>query len=97
LGYPEFSVGNVSKRAFNKAFDIFSELNAWKQCPSDCPYVPMCQGGCRFFSFIENGNFHGLACRRGYLDRIMPELIKLEYEKLLLKSSLTAECQKTRV
>jgi len=42
----------------------------------------MCQGGCRFFSFVENGNFTDVLCKRGYFDRVMPQLIVLEYEKL---------------
>jgi len=82
LGYPEFSVGDVRQEEFNENFHKFSNLDAWNKCPKDCPYVPMCQGGCRFFSYIENSNFSDLACKREYLDRITPELIKLEYENL---------------
>jgi uncharacterized protein len=83
LGYPEFSIGSVHSNEFNEKFEEFLELDAWNKCPKDCPYIPMCQGGCRFFSYLENKNFSDLACKREYLDRITPELIKLEYEKLL--------------
>jgi uncharacterized protein len=72
----------VRREEFNDNFHKFSNLDAWNKCPQDCPYVPMCQGGCRFFSYIENNNFSDLACKREYLDRITPELIKLEYENL---------------
>lgn len=82
VGYPEFSVGNVREEEFNDKFNEFMHLDAWKKCPADCPYIPMCQGGCRFFSYVENKNFSDLACKRDYLDRIIPELIKLEYERL---------------
>jgi uncharacterized protein len=82
LGYPEFSVGDVRKEALNEKADEFFNIDAWKKCPADCPYVPMCQGGCRFFSYVENKNFTDLACKREYFDRIIPELIKLEYETL---------------
>ncbi len=82
LGYPEFAVGDVRQEEFNAKFQEFFHLDAWKKCPADCPYVPMCQGGCRFFSYVENNNFSDLACKRGYLNRIIPELIKLEYDKL---------------
>ena len=85
LGYPEFSVGNVRDLEYNEKFQEFLNLDAWKKCPGDCPYVPMCQGGCRFFSYVENGNFTDLACKREYFDRIIPDLIKLEYEKLKSK------------
>jgi uncharacterized protein len=85
LGYPEFSIGNVKKENFNENYEKFLNINAWEKCPEDCPYVPMCQGGCRFYSFLENKDFSGLCCKRKYYDRIAPELIKLEYEKLVTK------------
>ncbi|MFA5154627.1 MAG: radical SAM protein [Clostridia bacterium] len=85
LGYPEFSVGDVREEEFNSNHGKFLNIDAWNRCPQDCPYIPMCQGGCRFFSYVENNDLYGLACKRGYLDRIVPELIKLEYELLLKK------------
>jgi uncharacterized protein len=81
VGYPEFSIGDVREEEFNGNFHKFMNSDAWKKCPGDCPYVPMCQGGCRFFSYMENGNFNDLSCKRDYFDRVIPELIKLEYEK----------------
>lgn len=82
VGYPEFSVGNVREAGFNRRFEEFLNADAWNKCAPDCPYVPMCQGGCRFFSYVETNDFSALSCKRDYLDRITPELIKLEYEKL---------------
>ena len=83
LGYPEFSVGNVREDNFNHRFDEFLNIEAWNKCPKDCPYIPMCQGGCRFFSYLENKNFTDLCCKREYFERVTPELIKLEYERLI--------------
>ncbi len=82
LGHPEFSIGDVHRDEFNDNFERFLNIDAWNKCPKDCPYVPMCQGGCRFFSYLENKDLSGLACKREYLDRIIPDLIKLEYDKL---------------
>ncbi|MCK9603738.1 MAG: SPASM domain-containing protein [Candidatus Omnitrophica bacterium] len=82
LGYSEFAIGDVRQEEFNHKFNEFMNIDAWKKCPAECPYVPMCQGGCRFFSYLENNNFSDLSCKKEYLDRITPELIKLEYEKL---------------
>ncbi|MFH1479258.1 MAG: radical SAM protein [Candidatus Omnitrophota bacterium] len=81
LGYPEFSIGNAAEEGLNENFKRFFNINAWEACPKECPYVPMCQGGCRFFSFLENKNFESLSCKKEYFDRIVPELIKLEYDK----------------
>jgi len=82
VGYREFSIGNVKDEGFNERAEDFLNIDAWNKCPKDCPYIPMCQGGCRFFSYLENNNFSGLSCKREYLDRISPELIKLEYQRL---------------
>ncbi|MFC1620938.1 radical SAM protein [Candidatus Omnitrophota bacterium] len=81
LGYPEFSIGNVRRDELNENFEKFLNINAWDKCPKDCPYVPMCQGGCRFFSYLENKNFEDLSCKKDYFENVMPELIKLEYDK----------------
>ena len=80
LGYPEFSVGDVRSEDFNERHEEFLNADAWDKCPKDCPYVTMCQGGCRFFSYLEHNNFSDLSCKREYFDRITPELIKLEYD-----------------
>jgi len=82
IGYPEFSVGDIRNNHFNKNFATFCATAPWKQCAADCPYVPMCQGGCRFFAYLEYQDFSSLCCKRDYFDAIGPELIKLEYEKL---------------
>lgn len=82
LGYPEFAIGDVRAEEFKANIDKFFNIDAWNKCAQDCPYLPLCQGGCRFFSYVENKNFSDLACKREYLDRIIPELIKLEYENL---------------
>lgn len=81
LGYPEFSIGNVRTDGFNDNFKDFLDIDAWDRCPKECPYIPMCQGGCRFFSYLENKNFKDLCCKKDYFERVVPELIKLEYDK----------------
>jgi uncharacterized protein len=81
VGYPEFSLGTVNNEEFEDKAEQFLNIDAWNKCPQDCPYLPMCQGGCRFFSYLENSNFYDLSCKREYFDWITPELIRLEYEK----------------
>ncbi|MDD5130517.1 MAG: SPASM domain-containing protein [Candidatus Omnitrophica bacterium] len=85
LGYPEFAVGDVYNDEFNEKHDEFLNIDAWNKCSPECPYVPMCQGGCRLFSYLEQGNFSSLSCKKEYFDRITPELIKLEYDKTVSK------------
>jgi len=91
VGYPEFSVGDVRCIQFNKKYHDFLNINAWNKCPKDCAYIPMCQGGCRFFSYMENKDFSKLSCKKEYLDYIVPDLIKLEYERLKIENKQKAE------
>jgi len=53
LGHPEFAVGNVRERDYNKTHDEFIHLDVWRKCPADCTYLPMCSGGCRLSSFLK--------------------------------------------
>ncbi len=85
IGYPEFSVGTV-QQGFNERYDRFLRIEAWKKCPQDCPYLPLCQGGCRFFSYLEKNTLTDICCKKDYLDRLVPELIKLEYDQLVSRS-----------
>ena len=82
VGYPEFSVGTVREKEYNPRLQGFADIDAWKKCPDDCPYLPLCQGGCRFYAYLEHNNFTEVSCKREYFDRVVPELIKLEYAKL---------------
>jgi len=86
IGYKEFSVGNVREPAFNERFRDFLKIKAWEQCPQDCPYLLLCQGGCRLFSYLEQNCFDRKSCKKEYLDNIVPELIKLEYQRLAQKA-----------
>lgn len=80
LGYPEFAVGDVRAETYNDKHDEFLHLDAWRKCPQDCTYLPMCNGGCRFMAFLEHENFSAPTCKKRYLDKVVPEFLKKEYE-----------------
>lgn len=80
LGHPEFSVGDVRDDEYNEKDGEFVHLDVWRRCPRDCPYLPMCGGGCRLSSFLKHRNFTAPACHKAYLDKMAPEFIKQEYE-----------------
>ena len=79
LGHPEFSVGDVREDNFNNVHEEFVNLDVWQKCPRSCPYLPMCSGGCRMFSFLKNRDFSAPICFKLYLDTMAPELIKWNY------------------
>ncbi len=80
VGFNEFCVGTVFN-GWNENYERFVNLDAQKDCPISCVYLPMCQGGCRFFSFIENENLKSPYCCKEYLDRNIAYLVELEYKK----------------
>lgn len=83
LGHPEYALGDVFHDTFNETQKEFRDLDAWRHCPQDCVYLPLCVGGCRLMSFLEKQDFHAPSCRKMYLDRLAPDMIKKEYERLV--------------
>ncbi|ARM76079.1 radical SAM/SPASM domain-containing protein [Acidianus manzaensis] len=49
--------------------------NIWKGKCEDCPYLPMCLGGCRFFSVLDGNGFDGISCKKSNYEEIV-KLIK---------------------
>jgi uncharacterized protein len=85
LGHPEFSVGDVRK-GYNSQRATFLNLDVGLKCPHSCPYLPICNGGCRMMSYLHNGRFDVPYCQKKYLDQVAPELIKKEYDTLVQHS-----------
>lgn len=79
VGYDDFVVGDIYHDELNyKAIELMS-LEPWKAC-YDCPYVPLCGGGCRFMAYLKHGDIREIACERAYFDRIGKEMLKAYYE-----------------
>ncbi len=78
VGFDEFCVGDVLT-GLNDRFYEFLNIEVWRKCPLDCPYLPMCFGGCRFFAFVESKRLDVPCCKKEFFDRSLCELIKLEY------------------
>ncbi len=83
LGHDEFALGDVWHDEFNDKQREFRDLDVWRQCPTDCTYLPMCSGGCRLMSFVGgHKNFKVASCKKAYLNEMAPEFIKRDYDKL---------------
>lgn len=77
IGMEEFIVGNLEDGVsdYTKTYN----LGMWKNdaCP-DCVYLPLCYGGCRYMTFLRDGNVNALDCQREYLDASLETMIKQE-------------------
>ena len=81
LGYKEFSVGNVATYGLNRWHREIKNARPGKECEGKCEYSPMCNGGCRFYAYLETKDIKSQCCKGSYFDRMVPELIKLDYER----------------
>ncbi len=42
----------------------------------ECEYLPLCYGGCRYMTFIRDGNIDTVDCQKAYLDASLETLVK---------------------
>jgi Arylsulfatase regulator (Fe-S oxidoreductase) len=78
IGKQGFAVGDV-----RNGIDDYTnsyKLGLWKsheEC-AECVYLPLCFGGCRYTTFIQQGTLDALECRKKYLDATLETFIKQE-------------------
>ncbi len=77
-GMDEFVIGNINEHELNYRNTQFMTFNPCEIC-GDCPYIPLCGGGCRMGAYIKKGNFQDIACERRYFDKAAAEIVKFEY------------------
>jgi uncharacterized protein len=77
IGMEEFKIGNIKDRVSNYK-DTYN-LEIWKndKC-TECEYLPLCYGGCRYMTFLRDNNVHALDCQKEYLDATLETMIKQE-------------------
>jgi len=56
---------------FNGKYTGYQARNVWRGKCDNCPYLPLCMGGCRFFAVLENKGFYGIDCRRKNYEEIV--------------------------
>ncbi len=75
IGKQGFAVGNL-KTGVSDYTNAY-KLGIWRneEC-ADCVYLPLCFGGCRYMSFVRDGNLETLDCKKSYLDRSLEAMVK---------------------
>lgn len=77
IGRNEYSVGHIST-GFNQNYISFLHLNKWRSClEENCPFVPLCAGGCHFDSVVGYGDINLKACRKGLVESFWVDSIVL--------------------
>jgi len=75
IGKKGFAVGDLVTGVGEHANAY--KLGIWKneEC-AECVYLPLCFGGCRYMSFLRDGNIDSLDCKKPYLDRSLETMVK---------------------
>lgn len=78
VGRKEFCVGNINDGNKKLPNYLFKEL--YRECLNkNCPFLPLCNTGCRFNAFIKNGNIRSIDCRKEILEDINTRLLRFKY------------------
>jgi uncharacterized protein len=65
-GDAKMSTGHIDGRVEprrNAALEQFERLSAWEQC-NECPFIPVCAGGCTVAAHTELGDLHAPNCHK---------------------------------
>ena len=82
IGRKGFAIGDV-RHGTTDCADSY-RLNNWKNDTClDCEYLPLCFGGCRYMSYMRDGNIDTIDCKKPYLNAALETLIKqdIKYRK----------------
>ncbi|MHB8056704.1 MAG: geopeptide radical SAM maturase [Desulfuromonadaceae bacterium] len=75
MGQEEMCVGTLADGISD--YRESHNLDVWKndEC-LECAYLPLCFGGCRFFSKLKTGSIDGVDCRRAMLDASLETIVR---------------------
>lgn len=66
-GRPEMAVAHVGNPVKGERPAPLLELRPWEKC-GDCPYLPVCVGGCLGGKYLQTGRRDEVFCRRAQFD-----------------------------
>lgn len=81
LGIDEYRIGSIyehnamdyqNNMGYNLSFEFADECK-------NCPYIPICTGGCRYNTLVEQGDITTINCQREYFSYSLPLLLKTHY------------------
>ena len=79
MGWKELRIGSLEEGIAD--YHESHRLDIWKNSEClDCPYLPLCFGGCRFLRKLQTGSIDGVDCRRDYLDATLESIIRQDRE-----------------
>ncbi len=80
VGMEGFSIGDIFSSNPDIEVDKFADCDPWREC-GDCPYIPLCGGGCRCSAYMKGGDYRKIACEKEYFDKVALKLVEKEFLK----------------
>jgi uncharacterized protein len=86
MGYDGYSVGTLASGICD--YKASHGIGNWKKDEClDCPYLPLCFGGCRFLNLLNDRPISSLDCRRDFYDATLESLISMNFTPPAKKDS----------
>jgi len=79
MGWDDLKIGTLAEGIGD--YRASHNMDVWKceEC-LECPYLPLCFGGCRFMQRLQTGAIEGLDCRKEYLDAALERIVRQDIE-----------------
>ena len=79
IGRDGYEIGDL-KKGVRETGDIYRP-GIWNNetCP-ECEYLPVCFGGCRYMTFIQDGSLDRIDCQKAFFDACLETLVKQDIE-----------------
>jgi uncharacterized protein len=79
MGDESLQIGSLAEGVSD--YRASHNLDLWKtdEC-LECPYLPLCFGGCRFMRRLKTGAIDGIDCRRAMYDASLERLVRQDLE-----------------
>jgi uncharacterized protein len=75
LGIRDFIVGSVLDEKITNMGRLLKTLRSWRDKCEDCPYLPICAGGCRLSAYLAGKSLSTPACDRDFFEKLVPHLV----------------------
>jgi len=87
IGYDDAVCGDIHTgvNARFAEFMYFCDRKVLQCLGEKCPYVPICNGGCFYQSYIQTGDISKRVCQRTYFDQVWLPHRAVVYEDILAK------------
>jgi len=75
IGREKFRIGTARDGIEDYSSSHRLGLHINDEC-RECVYLPLCFGGCRYMTYVRDGNIDSVDCKKAYLDAALETLIK---------------------